>query len=194
VPPTPAPNVATQIAALRTAIASDENDTLKSYDLVWLEHMTGDIHQPLHAAVRYNAGKGDAGGNDVMIKMPTAMKKQFEGKLSKDAPTELHAFWDDLPGEGEPSAALPVAAAFGKSLPAATGNTSDTDPNDWAAESLAMAKKDAYTAPIGAAATSSSASAYMITTTYYNQALSDAQARIALAGARLAALLNDNLK
>jgi S1/P1 Nuclease len=194
VPATPVPNVATQIAALRTFIASDEDDSLKSYDLVWLEHLVGDIHQPLHAAVRYNAGKGDAGGNDVAIKLPAAMKKQFEGALSKSAPTELHAFWDDLPGEGEPSPALPEAAAFGKALPAGTGKTTDTDPADWAAESLAMAKKDAYVAPIGAAPSPSSGTAYLITTAYYNKALPDAQARIALAGARLAMLLNDNLK
>ena len=36
-PPTPVPNVVTQIAALRAAIASKEPNLLKSYDLVWLE-------------------------------------------------------------------------------------------------------------------------------------------------------------
>ncbi len=194
VPGTPVPNAATQIVALRIFLASDEDDSLKSYDLVWLEHLVGDIHQPLHATVRYYAGKGDAGGNDVAIKLPTAMKKQFEGTLSKSAPTELHALWDDLPGEGEPSPALPEAAAFGKALPAATGKTTDTDPSDWAAESLAMAKKAAYAAPVGAAPKPSSSTGFLITTVYYNRALSDAQARIALAGTRLALLLNNNLK
>jgi hypothetical protein len=216
VPATPTPNVAIQIAALRTFLASDEDDTLKSYDLVWIEHLTGDIHQPLHATVRYYANQGDAGGNDVNISMPTAMKKQFEGTLSRSAPTELHAFWDDLPGEGEPSPALPEAAAFGKSLPAAADDSvSDIDPDDWASESLTMAEKDAYTAPIGPGAapsaktaavasaakkpvttakSSATSSSYLITTAYYDQALADSQARIALAGARLAKLLNDNLK
>ena len=35
---------------------------------------------------------------------------------------------------------------------------------------------------------------YLMTTAYYNKALSDAKARIALAGARLAKLIEDNLK
>jgi hypothetical protein len=34
----------------------------------------------------------------------------------------------------------------------------------------------------------------MITQAYYDQAMKDAQARVALAGARLAKLMNDNLK
>jgi hypothetical protein len=213
-PATPAPNAVTQIGAFRDAIASNESDPLKAYDLIWLEHMVGDLHQPLHATVRYFAGKGDEGGNTVMIKMPTAMKKSFEGTLSKSAPTELHAFWDDLPGEGAAGPAVTEAAAFGKPLPAApSAKVADTNPADWAAESLAMAKSDVYVSPIGkgptpgGAATAEAPAAsgevgakapatgsYLITTVYYNTALSDAKARIALAGARLAKLLNENLK
>ena len=102
VPPTPVPNAQTQIAAFRLAISSDEKDDLKSYDLVWLEHMVGDIHQPLHGIARYFQNKSDEGGNLVVIKLTPAMKKEFEGTVSKSAPQELHAFWDDLPGEGEP--------------------------------------------------------------------------------------------
>ena len=195
VPATPAPNAATQIAGLRTAIASADAslDLLKSYELVWLEHLVGDIHQPLHGTVRFFKNQGDAGGNTVKIKVPAAMAKLFEGTLSKSAPTELHAFWDDLPGEGQPAPALPFAVTFAKALPAATGAVSDTEPNDWAAESLALAKKDAYRTPIGAGPTPSSGSSYTITQAYYNAALLDAKARIALAGARLAKLLNENL-
>jgi|SRR5208283_4714717 len=114
VPPTPMPNAETQIAAFRTAISSGESDDLKAYDLVWLEHMVGDIHQPLHGTARYFNNKGDEGGNLVVIKLTPAMKKKFEGTVSKSAPQELHAFWDDLPGEGNPVSALPGAAAFGK--------------------------------------------------------------------------------
>jgi S1/P1 Nuclease len=194
VPATPLPNAATQIAALRTAIASGEGDPLESYDLVWLEHLVGDIHQPLHATVRYFAGKGDLGGNDVDVRLPAAMKKTFEGTLSKSYPDELHAFWDDLPGEGQPSPALTEAAAFAKPLPKARGKTTDTDPNDWAAESLATAKADAYATPIGPGPKPTTGSSYLITTAYYNKGLSDAKKRIELAGVRLANLLNANLK
>jgi S1/P1 Nuclease len=201
VPATPAPNVATQIIALRQDIASDEDDVLKSYDMVWLLHLVGDIHQPLHGAVRYYAGTGDQGGNLVKIDLTPAMKKQFEGSLSSSAPTELHAFWDDLPGEGEPAPALPQAAAFAGSLPsAAAGQIADIDPAGWASESLALAKSDAYSAPIGngpqpaASKSKKSPSAYLISSTYYSTAMQDAKVRIALAGARLAKLLNENLK
>lgn len=195
VPATPAPNAATQITELRTAIAStDANlDLLKSYELVWLEHLVGDIHQPLHGTVRFFMNKGDEGGNTVKIKLPTAMKKQFEGTLSKSAPTELHAFWDDLPGEGAPAPALPFAVTFAKALPAVQDGVSDTDPNDWAKESMTLAKKDAYCTPIGKGPTPASGSSYTITQAYYDTAMQDAKARIALAGARLAKLLNENL-
>jgi hypothetical protein len=194
VPDTPVPDAATEIGALRSAIASADADLLKSYELVWLEHLVGDIHQPLHGSVRFYMNKGDAGGNSVKIKLPTAMKKQFEGTLSKSAPTELHAFWDDLPGEGQPATALPVAVTFAKALPAAQDGISDIDPNDWATESLTLAKKDAYHTPIGKSPTPASGSSYLITVTYYNTAMQDAKNRIALAGARLAKLLNDNLQ
>jgi hypothetical protein len=195
VPGTPAPNAATQIAELRTAIASTDAsvDLLKSYELMWLEHLVGDVHQPLHGTVRFFANTGDEGGNTVKIKMPTAMNKQFEGTLSKSAPAELHAFWDDLPGEGPPALALPFAVTFGKALPATQDGVSDTDPTDWAKESLTLAKKDAYGAPIGKGPTPASGSSYTITQAYYDTAMQDAKARIALAGARLAKLLNENL-
>src|SRR6202042_1762839 len=47
-PAIPAPNAQTQIAAFRAVLASAEPDELKSYDLVWLLHLVGDVHQPLH--------------------------------------------------------------------------------------------------------------------------------------------------
>lgn len=208
VPATPVPNVVTQIVAFRQAIGSAESDDLKSYDLVWVEHLVGDIHQPLHGTVRYFAGKGDEGGNLVLIKLPSSMKKKFEGTQSKDAPTELHAFWDDLPGEGEPAPVLPDAKGFAQPLPSAPADkVADTDPADWATESWSMAKMDAYTSPIGAgpkpAASHSSKSksgkgstnsAYLMTNPYYKKAMQDAKDRVALAGARLAKLLNENLK
>jgi S1/P1 Nuclease len=194
VPATPSPNAATQISALRTYIASNENDDLKSYDLIWLEHIVGDIHQPLHGAARYYQGKGDEGGNLVVIKMPVPMEKLFEGTQSKSHPAELHAFWDDLPGEGDPVSALQGAATFAKSLPAATGSKiNSTDPSGWAMESLTLAKADAYHTPIGDGPKPADAASYMITQAYYDTAMKDAKSQIALAGARLAKLLNENL-
>jgi hypothetical protein len=195
VPPTPAPNAATQIVALRQAIGSDEDDVLKSYDLVWLLHLVGDIHQPLHGSTRYFANSSDIGGNDVKIKLTAAMKKQFEGTQSKTAPSELHAFWDDLPGEGQPAVVLDDAVAYGDPLPPAPAvAVTDTDPSNWTADSFALAKKDAYKTPIGKGLKPTGGTSYAITTVYYNNAMKDAKSQIALAGARLAKLLNENLK
>lgn len=203
VPSTPTPNAATQIAALRSDIASDEGDVLKAYDLVWLEHLLGDIHQPLHGTVRFNGGSGDLGGNLVKIKLPVPMEQKFKCAPSKTTPRELHAFWDDLPGSCPADTGLAAAAAFAKPLPlllsnpnsATTDKLADVDPQDWAKESLAIAEKDAYAAPIGEGLQpEDGTSGFLITTAYYNTALADAKDRIALAGARLAKLLNENLK
>ncbi len=85
-PAVPAPNAQTQIAAFRAVLASSHPDELKSYDLVWLLHLVGDVHQPLHAVSRITKSepRGDAGGNRV--------------KLFGDAAPNLHSYWDDLPG------------------------------------------------------------------------------------------------
>lgn len=202
--PTPSPNVVTQIIAFRTAIASTEADPLKAYDLVWLEHIVGDVHQPLHASDRYFAGTDDIGGNHVKIRLPAAMKKTFEGTLSKDYPENLHAFWDELPGQGDPAAALAQAATFAKLLTAApAASVADTDPADWATESFTKAKSDAYRTPIGNSPTlatpvsiggGKTSTSYLITSVYYTRSLRDAKARLALAGARLAKLIEENLK
>jgi hypothetical protein len=45
----PTPNAGTQITAFRKVLSSNKPDELKSYDLVWLLHLVGDVHQPLHA-------------------------------------------------------------------------------------------------------------------------------------------------
>lgn len=203
VPPTPVPNVATQIVALRQALGSNEEDALKAYDMIWLEHLVGDIHQPLHGSSRYFNNAADIGGNLVKIRLTPAMQKKFEGTLSKSAPTELHAFWDSLPGEGQPAPALPQAARYAKSLAKAVGaSVADTDPADWASESFNLAKQSAYRRPIGKSPTPPVAEpppttprkSYLLTPAYYTASRRVANKRIALAGARLAVLLNGTLQ
>jgi hypothetical protein len=196
VPPTPAPNAATQIVAFREAIKSDESDDLKAYDVIWLEHMVGDIHQPLHGATRFYQNHSDNGGNNVPITMSLDLKKKFNAQIPSHAPKELHAFWDDLPGGQDPADAMPFAIAFAQNLPAATGaKLDDTDPTKWAADSFTIAKDDGYPSPpIGKGPTPANGASYMIPAPYYDKALQDAQVQVALAGARLAKLLNENLK
>jgi hypothetical protein len=45
--PPKVPNAQTEIELLMQAISSAESDDIKSYDVVWLEHLVGDVHQPL---------------------------------------------------------------------------------------------------------------------------------------------------
>jgi len=83
----PIPNAQTEIPILRAALADpNSDDDLKSYDMVWLLHLVGDVHQPLHAAQRFTAATldGDAGGNDVKVHCNIG---------SCHSANELHAFW-----------------------------------------------------------------------------------------------------
>ena len=58
----PPPNLMTELPRLLAEIAT-ATPQQAAYDLPWIEHLTGDIHQPLHATSRYlqSQPKGDAG-------------------------------------------------------------------------------------------------------------------------------------
>jgi hypothetical protein len=61
------PNAETEIAKMRAALANPSTSAdIKSYDLAWLLHLIGDVHQPLHATTRFTDGKSDNGGNSVL--------------------------------------------------------------------------------------------------------------------------------
>jgi S1/P1 nuclease len=195
--PAPVPNVAVQIVELRKDLASDTDPKLRAYELAWLLHLYGDIHQPLHGARRFVAGKSDLGGNSVKISLSTELRDKFLANRPQGAPgnppAELHAFWDDLPGvTSDPSLALKPAADFAKGL--ATANSTDvnvSDPEKWSDRSFQLAKQDGYVSPVGPGNKDKKGRPFAMTTGYYNTALVDGKAQIALAGARLAKMLND---
>jgi hypothetical protein len=194
-PSTPTPNAAVQIVELRKDLAAAKDMKLAAYELVWLEHLVGDIHQPLHAVTRFVDQVSDEGGNAVKVRLG-ALREKFLANLPQgvkgSAPEELHAFWDDLPGVPDAKDALKPAADFAKGLPSAKpGDVSETDPAKWATESFKMANTDAYRSPIGPGNTDTDGKSYLMTSQYYDKALQDAQGQIALAGARLAKMLND---
>jgi hypothetical protein len=108
--------------------------------LAWLEHVVGDIHQPLHAAceisTRFPDSSGDRGGNSQAI-------------LVNGRAMNLHAFWDDLLGTDTSYAYLEKAAAEIEADPAAQARAmpqlrTDRTPDAWAKESFALAVKYAY--------------------------------------------------
>jgi hypothetical protein len=178
-PALPTPNAETEITALRAALASDESDALKSYDLVWLLHLTGDIHQPLHCATRITATakRGDGGGNSVKIDV---------------APNDLHGYWDGLLGVGD-TQNFTVALKAGQLLtPADPTASADLNDADWANESFALAQSKVYeNPPIGAGLGPFTIGS---NPNYQAESTKIAQQRVALAGARLANVLNAELK
>ena len=170
-PPDPV-NALTQIKALTTALASNASDDVKSYDLVWLIHLVGDAHQPLHATSRFTAADpGDNGGNAETV---TPMNAATES---------LHAFWDGLLGDRlTPAQAVNMAASLPPSDPVRAARA---DPETWFDESEAAAEAFAYAPPIGGGD-----GPYILTDGYQQKAIEVAHAQAAVAGARLAGLLN----
>jgi hypothetical protein len=174
--PLTTPNVTEKIAAFRTALATREPDALKSYDLVWLLHLVGDVHQPLHCVTRVSAAnpKGDQGGNLVVISGPDK---------------KLHAFWDSILGNGDTRDFI-TAIKVARTLPAPDSSlVSDRKEDDWTAEGYALAKSAVYVEPVGPGL-----GPYTLTAAYAARALQIAKQRVSLAGARLALLLKGALQ
>jgi hypothetical protein len=155
-------------------LASTSADPLKSYDLTWLLHLVGDVHQPLHASTRVSSTdpNGDSGGNLVKLNCTSC---------------ELHAFWDDLLGTNNNLKTVVKAA---RKLPAAEAAlAAKSDEKDWIAESFMESQQTVYASPIAAGN-----GPFTLTASYKKNAGKLAKVRVQLAGARLANLLNTELK
>jgi hypothetical protein len=171
----PTQNAQTRITPFKGVLASStEPKDKKSYDLSWLEHLVGDVHQPLHATARFTMEDtdGDEGGNGVDL----------------TSASNLHLFWDDVLGSTEnPAVALTAVATL--PTPDQT-KADDPDVAHWISESFNLAKSDAYkNPPIG-----DNSGPFTLSPTYRADARVLARKQIALAGARLANLLNEALK
>lgn len=181
----PVPNVKTQIATFRTILPSQSgaDDDVRSYDLAWLIHLVGDAHQPLHATARFSKAfpDGDAGGNSVKIDCVTG--------VSCEGATELHAFWDNILGPNR-TTRQKVAAAAHQLSQADSAKASIADETIWLDESFELAKSVAYGSP----PIRDDGQTSTITADYRASALKVAKERIALAGARLANMLNGAFK
>jgi hypothetical protein len=156
--------------------------------LAWVIHLVGDIHQPLHTVGVFSNDypTGDRGGNLFMVK--------YHGNV-----TNLHSFWDNLLG-GYMSFKLvdAVADKVVEQHPRASleKELAVTKPVEWAAESSAVARKVVYLDGKLKGVTREASVADKGATTpelpeQYDQAARDtARLRVALAGYRLADLLN----
>jgi len=206
-----APMTSTDVTAVDVLNVLDQqlrqppvDDSQRAYELAFLLHLVGDIHQPLHAILGMDKKhhKGDKGGGLIKLQDPITHS------------SSLHIFWDDLLGKSAgqdrldddvatanqqilqiPKAALPADEDDAKNPP---------DFLAWAKASHELAKADGYnpltitpivpshhvagsshTPPIGNAT---------ITAKYHDDAVNDANTQVSLAGQRLAALLNIYLK
>jgi hypothetical protein len=172
--PPATPNAQTQIASFRKTLTSAEaSDELKSYDLVWLLHLVGDVHQPLHTTSRFTRSQrhGDAGGNLVAL-------------CRKPCQIELHQYWDNLPGT-EKKAIIAIRRSVHLPTPDARVAAID-DERQWIHESFLIAQNSVYIPPIG-----DGPGPFFIDHPYQSIAHRVARDRLALAGARLAHVLNE---
>jgi hypothetical protein len=170
------PTLPQKIGVFRDALASNVPDAVKSYDLVWVLHLVGDVHQPLHCATRVSAAKprGDDGGNLVVVNGPAK---------------ELHAFWDGALGDGDTKDYM-AAVKVGPTLPTPDpALVQDDNVYHWAAESFELAKSSVYVDPVGPGL-----GPVTMTDAYTENAQTIVKQRVALAGARLANLLKKALQ
>jgi S1/P1 Nuclease len=180
----PAGRVMKKLDDFNQLIRSTASDADKAVAIAWLEHLIGDIHQPLHASARVTEydPKGDRGGNAFLI-TPKGTKR--------DRQDNLHSFWDSIvvryipnPDKCEFEYIEPIAKDIIKLYPYdKMKDRLNSDKFDiWANESLIIAMNDAYK-DIRFQETPSDK--------YTKRAFEIAQERLALGGYRLGMLFNE---
>jgi S1/P1 Nuclease len=147
------------------------------YLLPWLEHIEGDVHQPLHCVSRMlkSMPKGDAGGNSVYI---TGTSRN------------LHSLWDGAAGRDDTEAYAVKYIAEATAAHPAKGRQ-EKKPEKWIHEGYGLAVSDVYTFGLE---TGTREKPITLPPGYEANAAKVAQQRIAIAGYRLAAVLNEKLK
>jgi S1/P1 Nuclease len=176
-------NALTEIQTLTRGVRSSSGlpDEVRSYDLVWLLHLVGDVHQPLYATSRFSHDRphGDQGGN--LVKVTPATSQTIA----------LHAYWDGLLGSyATPQGAI-MDAMVDKDMklpPANPTLAAESNPEDWLRESEKLAENVAYSGPLHDCTTTCE-----LDRDYETKARNTARAQAALAAARLANLLNEAL-
>ena len=157
-------------------------DADRALDLAWIIHLVGDAHQPLHNSARITPQdpQGDRGGNSF----------QMQGLYPRN---NLHAFWDAQVGMNVPWLGGDAnEAAYVGSIAArverrytpgwARSRLLPDAYETWSREGLRLAESSLYPAWLERGA--------RVPDRYESLAWSVAEPRLALAGYRLADLLN----
>lgn len=181
-------NALERIKLLRDTLA-DPNASMdvKAYDLAWLIHLVGDVHQPLHTATKYdpvfNGGK-DAGGNSVDVRVPNPHPTPAHPTLKSN----LHSWWDGAPGKDDDDLADAVKSARLLAAPQ-QAEVDKADPADWVTESHALADAEVYVDPI----VRKQKGPFTLTAGYVSTGTATSKAQVALGGYRLGKLLDTAL-
>ncbi len=167
--PPAAENVVSQLEALAVWLSDPQRPAgERGLDLAWVLHLVGDIHQPLHTSARITALEPDhdRGGN----LFPLAGRE------------DLHGFWDHaLRGLGESRASVgTVARELVARYPAGSALAAGQF-GRWAEEGFVLAREEAYPPELRRG--------HRPPEPYRQRVLAVARRRLALAGHRLAALL-----
>ena len=181
-PKTPTPNALTQLKVFLETL-SQPGSAEAVYYLPWLLHVEGDIHQPMHCVSRYTKFLKNRNGS------PTS---DLGGNLvNVDGYTNLHSVWDGLLGSvsGDEEYIDWMAARLSKETK--PERVPVTDPGKWTDEGFELAKTEAYQFPADAG---TAENPFRPGPEYSRNAVRVAHKRAALAGYRLAAILNDRLK
>jgi hypothetical protein len=163
----------------------DSKDPDRAVAISWLEHLIGDIHQPLHASARVTDTEpnGDQGGNLFLL-------------TPKDTPRDkqlnLHSVWDQIVDRSVPNTAdvcdsdylTPIAKDIMNKYPFAKmqSRLALDDPQQWKTESYEIASTQVYPADLKRFEAPSPA--------YMKMAMKVSEERLALAGYRMGALFN----
>ena len=173
-----------KLAEFDSVIRGTASNADKAIAIAWLEHLIGDLHQPLHTTGRVigTDGKGDQGGN-LFALTPKG--------TSGDKSDNLHRFWDGAIGRNMPNAADacdadyldPIAQMIMKEYPYAAlqGRIATGKFELWEKESVEISTTEVY----------KDVKRYETPSENYKQkALKIAEERLALAGYRMGDLFN----
>lgn len=175
------PNLETQLQLLIATLNSNAADALKAYDLAWVENLVGELHQPLNCISRFSARHpaGDQNGREVeLCKAPCS--------------ENLHEYWDNLLGtEDDFGSGMQEGKSF-VGIQDENGWSDTVDVDKWVNESFELAKNVVYSPAI--LSKDSAGDATEPDEAYHKAAVHAAVNQVVLAGHRLAALLNSNLR
>jgi len=167
---------------LRNTSATDKD---KAIAIVWIEHLIGDIHQPLHTSARVTdrEPKGDQGANLFLLTPEgTPREKQMN----------LHWYWDSIVGQNMPLKGdecdreyiSKVGRKIMKKYPANSLSAAMRlgEYDEWRKESFALNPTDVFSPDL--------VRFQMPSEKYKKHAFQVAERQLALAGYRLAATFN----